>query len=99
MGTDYGASFSLQHQLPRQSLILLLTGFCVTSLPGSQSVVKGDILHSEGLRVILFSTEDSLQILARAQIILADGTFRITPHLWYQTFIFSASFRENSFVP
>ena len=64
-----------------------------------ESVVKGDILHSDGLQIILFSTEDSLQILSRAQTILADGTFRITPHLWYQTFILSASFRENSFVP
>ena len=38
---------------------------------------------------------ESLRVLARTRTILADGTFRITPHLWYQTFIFSAEFREN----
>ena len=64
-----------------------------------ESLVKGDILHSDGLRVLLFSTDESLNILARAQTVLADGTFRITPNLWYQTFIISAEFRDNSFVP
>ena len=45
------------------------------------------------------SSDESLNILARARTILANGTFRITPYLWYQTFVFSAEFRENSFVP
>jgi hypothetical protein len=64
-----------------------------------ESIVKGDKLHSDGLRVLLFSSDESLQVLSRARTILADGTFRITPFLWYQTFILSAEFRENSFVP
>ena len=64
-----------------------------------ESMVKGDILHSDGLRVLLFASDESLKIMARARTILADGTFRITPYLWYQTFILSAEFRENSFVP
>lgn len=64
-----------------------------------ESLVKGDVFHSDGLRVLLFATDESLNLLARARTILADGTFRITPHLWYQTFVISAEFRENSFVP
>ena len=64
-----------------------------------ESLVKGDILHSDGLRVLLFSTDESLNILARAQTILCDGTFRICPYLWYQVFVISAEFRDNSFVP
>ena len=64
-----------------------------------ESVVKGDILHSDGLRVLLFATDESLRIMSRARTILADGTFRITPYLWYQTFVLSAEFRENQFVP
>ena len=64
-----------------------------------ESVVKGDILHSDGLRVLLFASDESLRLMSRARTILADGTFRITPFLWYQTFILSAEFRENKFVP
>ena len=45
-----------------------------------ESVVKGDIMHSDGLRVILFSTEESLQILSRAQAFPHDVTVpRICP--------------------
>ena len=39
-----------------------------------ESLVKGDVLHSDGLRVLLFSTDESLNILARAQTVLCDGT-------------------------
>ena len=65
----------------------------------SESIVKGDTIHSDGLRVLLFASDESLRIMARSQTILADGTFRITPYLWYQTFILSAEYRDNSFVP
>ena len=37
--------------------------------------------------------------MARANTILGDGTFRITPHLWYQTFILSAEVQAGVFVP
>ena len=69
------------------------------SLDSEESIIKGDIIHSDGLRVLLFSSDESLKIMSRARTILADGTFRITPYLWYQTFILSAEFRENRFVP
>ena len=65
----------------------------------SESIVKGDILHSNGLRVLLFASDETLKIMSRSRTILADGTFRITPHLWYQTFVLNAEFRTNQFVP
>ena len=64
----------------------------------NESLIKGDIVHSDGLRVLLFSTDESLSILARSSTILCDGTFRICPYLWYQVLIVSAEFQENSFV-
>ena len=64
-----------------------------------ETIVKGDILHSDGLRVLLFASDESLRILARSRTILADGTFRITPYLWYQTFILSAEYRQFQFAP
>ena len=64
-----------------------------------ETIVKGDVLHSDGLRVLLFASDESLRIMARARTILGDGTFRITPYLWYQTFILSAEFRDLQFVP
>ena len=33
-----------------------------------ESLVKGDILHSDGLRVLLFSSDESLNILARLRL-------------------------------
>jgi hypothetical protein len=68
-----------------------LDWFLVSRDP-QESLVKGDVIHSDGLRVLLFATDESLNILARTRTILADGTFRITPYLWYQVF-------THSFVP
>ena len=47
----------------------------------------------------MFTTNDHLKILARAHQILGDGTFRITPGLWCQTFIISAEVSKGVFVP
>ena len=35
-----------------------------------ESLVKGDVLHSDGLRVLLFSTDESLAVMARARTFL-----------------------------
>ena len=64
-----------------------------------ETIVKGDRVHRDGLRVLLFATENSLRILARARTILGDGTFRICPSLWYQVFIISAELKGKVFVP
>ena len=64
-----------------------------------ESVVKGEQVLSDGHRIILFTTKEHLKILARARQILGDGTFRITPLLWCQTFIISAEVSKDVFVP
>ena len=68
-------------------------------LKDGESVVKGDEALSDGRRIILFTTKEHLKILARAHQILGDGTFRITPRLWTQTFIISAEVSKDVFVP
>ena len=64
-----------------------------------ENIVKADQVLSDGRRIIMFSTNDHMRILARAKQILGDGTFRITPGLWCQTFIISAEVSQGSFVP
>ena len=64
-----------------------------------ENVVKGDQVLADGRRIILFTTKEHLKILARARQILGDGTFRITPGLWCQTFIISAEVSSGVFVP
>ena len=62
-----------------------------------ESIVKGDRIHSDGLRVVLFATEKSLSLLGRARTILGDGTFKICPSQWYQVFILSAEIKDKVF--
>ena len=56
-------------------------------------------MFDDGRRVILLTTNDLLEILAKAPQILGDGTFRITPTQWYQTFIISVQVSSGVFVP
>ena len=63
------------------------------------SFAFGDIQLSDGRRVLLFSSDAHLKILARAGQILQDATFRITPSLWTQTFIINASVTSSTFIP
>ena len=64
-----------------------------------ETVVKGDQVLDDGRRVVLFTTNDHLKHLAKSQQVLADGTFRITPKLWTQTFIISAQVTSGVFNP
>ena len=64
-----------------------------------ETVVKGDQVLDDGRRVVLFTTNDHLKHLAKSQQVLADGTFRITPKLWTQTFIISAQVTLGVFIP
>ena len=59
----------------------------------NESLVKGYIVHSDGLMVLLFSTDESLSILGRARTIPCDGTFLSV------VFVVSVEFCENSVVP
>ena len=51
-----------------------------------ETVVKGDQVLDDGRRVVLFTTNVHLKHLAKSEQVLADGTFRITPRPWKQTF-------------
>ena len=64
-----------------------------------ESIVKGDALLDDGRRVILMSTNDHFDLMARSPQLLGDGTFRITPSLWLQVFIISAQIFGSVFVP
>lgn len=63
-----------------------------------ESVVKGDQVGENGKRVLLFSSDDHLELLARSPELLSDATFKITPKLWYQTFIIMAAVC-GAFIP
>ena len=47
----------------------------------------------------MFSSSAHLKILSKAVQVLGDGTFRITPRLWTQTFIISAQVTSDVFIP
>ena len=48
-------------------------------------------MHSDGLRTIVYSNVNCLEILSKATCIYGDGTFYSCPYLWYQLFILHAS--------
>ena len=64
-----------------------------------ESVVKGDQVLDDGRRVVMFTTNVHLKYLAKSEQVLADGTFRITPKLWKQTFITSVQVTSGVFIP
>ena len=57
---------------------------------GEENIIKGDTIISENKRVVMFSTNALLDVLARGKQILGDGTFKITPSLFHQVFCISS---------
>ena len=45
----------------------------------NEMFVKWDQVLDDGKRIILFSSNDHLDLLARVKQVLGDGTFKITP--------------------
>ena len=64
-----------------------------------ESVVKGDQVLDDGRRIVLLTTNTHLKYLAKSEQVLADGTFRITPIPWTQTFIISVPVTSSVFIP
>ena len=64
-----------------------------------QTACIADVTLPDGRRVLLFGSRFHLKRLASALQLLIDGTFRITPKLWCQTFIISAQVTSGVFVP
>ena len=50
-------------------------------------------------RTILFSTNESLRLMARSRFLSMDATFHITPKGWYQTLIIGAEITRDVMVP
>ena len=71
----------------------------VFNYKAEENCVKGDQVFSDGRRIILFSTNEHLQILARSPQVLADATFSITPGIWTQTFIVSCEVSSGVLIP
>ena len=69
------------------------------TLSSGENIVKGDILLENGKRIVMFSTNSLLDIAARAQGFLGDGTFKITPKLWHQVFVISVQVTSDVYVP
>ena len=86
-----GSEENLYHLHPKlsHSLILIWIGFCLIPL----------LSHQNPLSRVSSSFCQWLKIMFRSRTILADGTFCITPYLWYQTFVLNAEFRTHQFVP
>lgn len=64
---------------------------------GKSSVLGNRIIGQK--HVIVFSTVEHMEYLCRARTISGDGTFKITPHLWYQTFILCCEIVPGSWIP
>ena len=58
---------SFEKRVTQAGLDVSLDWFLVSP---TETVVKGDVLHSDGLRVLLFASDESLRIMARARTIL-----------------------------
>ena len=69
------------------------------TLISEENIIKGDTIFANGKRVLLFTTNDLLEVLARGKEILGAGTFKITPLLWGQVFVISAQVTPFVFVP
>ena len=67
-------------------------------LANGESFVLGDRLIGDK-RVVVFSTNEHLDYLCRARTVSGDGTFKVTPHLWYQTFILCCEIIPGSWIP
>ena len=62
------------------------------------SIIKADIKLSNS-RIILFSTNESMRLLAKGWSISLDGTFKICPQLLGQVLIVLSEVTENFYVP
>ena len=68
------------------------------NLKSGESIIKEDE-DDESSRIILFATNFTLRLLARAVAISCDGTFKMRPKNWWQLFIVCAQVTENIWIP
>ena len=68
------------------------------NLDSGESTVKSD-LSIDDCRIILFATNFTLKLLARATAISCDGTFKMCPKLWWQLFIVCGEISDGIWLP
>ena len=73
--------------------------FLYTDGRREESIIKGDAMLDDGSRILVLSTNQHLDLLARSSEILCDGSFRVCPSLWTQLFIISCKVDETTYVP
>ena len=62
-------------------------------------LLVSDATLSDGRRIVIFTSKESLKFFARSDCIAMDGTFKITPSPWKQVGIISAEISEECWIP
>ena len=63
-----------------------------------ENAILGEKIIGEK-RIIVFSSLKHLEFMSRARTISSDGTFKVTPLLWYQTFIVACEVTPGNWIP
>ena len=69
--------------MPHSRAEIQLTGDWTKTLDGNDFILGDD---SNDDKIVLFGTQSSLRLLSEAETYYVDGTFPITPSLFYQIF-------------
>ena len=69
------------------------------NLESGECTIKGDSSIGSESRIILFATNQTLRLLARASAISCDGTFKMCPKLWGQLFIVCGQLTKDIWIP
>ena len=80
--------------MPRSRAELNLIGDWAKTLDGQDFVLAND---GQDDKIVLFGTESSLKLLSEANTYNVDGTFRVTPSIFYQLFTIHIVKHNQSF--
>ena len=80
--------------MPRSRAELNLTGDWAKTLDGQDFVLAND---GQDDKIVLFGTESSLKLLSEANTYYVDGTFHVTPSIFYQLFTIHIVKHNQSF--
>ena len=82
--------------MPRSHAELNLTGDWAKTLDGQEFVLAND---GQDDKIVLFGAESSLKLLSEANTYYVDGTFRVTPSIFYQLFTIHIVIKAQSVFP
>ena len=85
--------------LPLSMISFNMTGhWFVYNNQTGENVILGEKVIGQK-KIVVFSTKEHVKILCRCRTVSGDGTFKITPSLWYQTFILAGEVVPEVWVP